>query len=237
MSHPKIVTSPHYHLWTDALHARALAREAKNKWDRGTYVRWAVTTLWTVLEIACQDALAEPSISYSFRKNLDASIEAQGLASLDWSSGLWQRVIKLQKMRKGYMHRFLFEADLFPSTTRADEAIDIVRNAVVAIYSHVGRPVPAWIQDVDDRGWDHGRGGGVTATLIHAGVSEEDPKAIKICFVHGGKEKLTEVLPAGTDFAPYVKDLIRRVRVPISAVRVYEGALLVHETETTMRGT
>jgi hypothetical protein len=236
MSHPKIVTSPHYHLWTDALHARALARGAHNKWDRGTYVRWTVTTSWTVLEIACQNALGESNISYSFRRNLDASIKVQGFASIDWSSGLWQRVTKLQERRKGYMHRFLSEADLFPSSTLADEAIDTVRTAVEAIYPHVGRPVPAWIQDDDDRGWDDGRRGGATATLIHAGASEKDPKAIKICFVHSGKEHLSEVLPAGTDYVPYVDDLIRRVRVPISAVRVYEGAVLVHETETTMRG-
>jgi hypothetical protein len=82
MSHPKIVTSPHYHLWTDALHGRALARDAHNKWDRGTYVQWTVTTSWTVLEIACQDALGEPNISYSFRRNLDASIKAQGIPAL-----------------------------------------------------------------------------------------------------------------------------------------------------------
>ena len=73
MSYPKVVENPHYHLWTDALHACALAHEAHNKWDRGTYVRWAVTTSWTVLEIACQDALEERNISYSFRRNLNAA--------------------------------------------------------------------------------------------------------------------------------------------------------------------
>jgi len=135
------------------------------------------------------------------------------------------------------MHRFLSEANLFPSPTLADEAIDTVRAAVEAIYRHVGRPAPAWIHDDDNRGWDDGRRHGATLTLIHAGASEENPKAIKIWFVRSDKEHLSEVLPAGTDYTPYVEDLIRRVRVPISAVRVYEGAALVHERETTMRGT
>ena len=32
------VDSSQCHLWTDALHIRQLAREAPDKWDRGTYV-------------------------------------------------------------------------------------------------------------------------------------------------------------------------------------------------------
>lgn len=73
----KVVESPHYHLWTDALHARSLARQAHNKWDRGTYVRWCVNTSWTALEVACQDSTEDPNISYSFRKNLDVNNRGQ----------------------------------------------------------------------------------------------------------------------------------------------------------------
>ena len=237
MSHQKIVENPHYHLWTDALHARSLARQAHNKWDRGTYVRWTVTTSWTVLEIACQDALNEPNISYSFRKNLDAAIEQQGFKKIDWGSGLWQRVGDLQETRKGYMHRFLSEDNLFPHAAFADKAIGTVRGAVNEIYQHVGRPAPTWIQDDEDRGWDHGGRGGANLTLIHAGASEDDPRVVKICYVHMDKEHTSEVLPSGTDFGPYVEDLMRKVQVPISAVRVYEGATLVHEREIKMRGT
>jgi len=236
MSPSKIVTSPHYHLWTDALHSRALARAAHNKWDKGTYVRWTVTISWTVLEIACQDALSEPDISRSFRRNLDASIEAQGFNRLNWSSGIWQQVRKLQETRKGYMHRFLSEINLFPSSVLADKAIQTVRAAVADIYAHVDRAVPVWIHDDEDRGWDNGKRMGVTVTLIHAGASEEDPKVIKIYLALSGEEKLTEVLPAGTDYSPYVDSLIRRVKVPISSVKVYEGLELVHETKTAMRG-
>src|SRR5438093_1319696 len=97
----KLVTDHHYHLWTDALHARALAHQARNKWDRGTYVRWATTTAWTVLEVACQNALNDPKISYRFRENLDAAIAGQKLGPLDWSSGTWKAVSELHATRKG----------------------------------------------------------------------------------------------------------------------------------------
>jgi hypothetical protein len=236
MSYPKIVENPHYHLWTDALHARSLAHQAHNQWDRGAYVRWAVTTSWTVLEIACQVALSEPNISYRFRENLDAAIAKQGFSKLDWGSGLWQQVIELQDKRKGYMHRFISESEFFLQATDSDHAIKIVRAAVEGIYQHVGSPSPPWIQDDEDRGWDNGRRSAANLTLIHAGASEDDPKVIRICFVQDGKEKLSEVLPGGTDYAPYVDDLIRRIRVPITAVRVYEGPTLIHERETRMRG-
>ena len=96
MKYQKIIDSPHYHIWTDALHARALAHQAKNKWDRGTYVRWVVTTAWTALEIACQDALNQPSISYSFKKNLDEAIAQQNFKKIVWGSGIWQRVTALR---------------------------------------------------------------------------------------------------------------------------------------------
>jgi hypothetical protein len=237
MSLSKIVESPHYHLWTDALHARSLARQVNNKWDRGTYVRWAVTTSWTVLEIACQDALNEPNISYSFRKNLDKAIQKKGLNRLEWGSGIWQRVSSIQNKRKGYVHRFISENDFFPEAGVADESIDTIRKAVVAIYQHVSRPIPTWVQDDNDRGWDSGKRGGATLTLIHSGANENDPKVIKLFFVHLGKEKLTDVLPSGTNYLPYVKDLIQKIRIPISAIKVYEGNSLVHERELNMRGT
>jgi len=234
--HPKIVETPHYHLWTDALHARALAHQARNKWDRGTYVRWAVTTAWTVLEIACQEALQEPRISYSFRRKLDAALRDRSLPPLDWGSGLWQKVTEIQEARKGYVHRFVQESDLFPFADVADKAIAAIRDAVVSIYQHVGRVPPRWIQDDEDRGWDKGRGWSACSTVIRAGASLDDPRVVKICFVCENEEHLHEVLPSGTDPGPYLDDLIEHVRVPISAVRAYEGDKLVVERVIPMRG-
>lgn len=70
----KIVENAHYHIWTDALHGRALARQAQNRWDKGTYVRWVIMTAWTAFEMACEDGLEKPGIGRSFRRNLDNAI-------------------------------------------------------------------------------------------------------------------------------------------------------------------
>ncbi|MCK5535870.1 MAG: hypothetical protein KAI79_03535 [Bacteroidales bacterium] len=237
MNHQKIVDSPHYHLWTDTLHARSLAQQANNKWDRGTYVRWTVTTAWTVLEIACQDALNEARISYSFREILDEAIEKKGFNSLNWSSGIWKDVADLQGRRKGYVHRFISQDNLFPDVSIADKSIDTIRRAVIAIYTHVNCPVPDWIQDDNDRGWDANKGGYCNVTVTHPGTNQNDPKVIKLCYVHLGKEKQSCLLPSGTDYLPYVGDLIQSIIVPISAIRVYEGNTLIHEKKLNMRGT
>lgn len=134
---PKLVNNHHYHLWTDALHIRALSHQAKNKWDRGTYVRLAIITAWTVLEIACQDALDDPSISYSFKRNVDDAVSKRSLPKLDWSQGVWQRVIKVQEARKSYIHRFISERDLFPEVSLADEAIETIRSAKECYSSYI----------------------------------------------------------------------------------------------------
>ena len=236
-SHPKIVESAHYHLWTDALHARELARQARNKWDRGSYVRWTVTTAWTVLEMACQHALQESSISYSFRKNLDAAIERNSLSPLDWGSGLWQKVTEVHETRKNYVHRFLKETDLFPAAEVADKAIVVIRKAVLSIYNHAKRVPPVWIQDDDDRGWDRGRGGGANVRVIRPGARLNEPKVIKICYIRNNQEYISEVLPPGTDPLPYLEDLIQHVTAPISCVKAYEGDKLVSERALPMRGT
>jgi hypothetical protein len=233
---PKIVENAHYHLWTDALHARSLARQARNKWDRGTYVRWTVTTAWTVLEVACQDALDDKSISYSFRKNIDSAIQRKSLAPLNWGSGLWQKVTEIQETRKNYVHRFVEESDLFPDADLADNAIAVIRNAVLSIYKHAGRVTPVWIHDNEDRGWDKGNSVGVNFRLIRAGASLNDPNAIRIYYIRENKEHLNEVLPPDVDPKPYLEDLIQHVTVPISGVRVYKGDEIIIEKTLPMRG-
>ena len=56
----------------------ALAHQARNRWDRGTYVRCVLTNTWTALEMACNDALDVTDIGYSFRKKLDSAVEQKG---------------------------------------------------------------------------------------------------------------------------------------------------------------
>jgi hypothetical protein len=236
MKYSKIVEIPHHHLWTDALHARVLAHKARNKWDRGSYVRWAVITAWTVLEIACQDALNEPNISYSFKKKLDVALVQKSLPPLNWGSGLWQQVSKIQQKRNNYMHRFVSETDLFPEAAVSDNAIDVVRKAVMEIYRHAKRTPPLWVQDDYDRGWDAKSGLLANATVIRAGAKEDDPKVVKIAYVIGEREHVSEVLPPGTDPEPYVEDLLTNIQGPINAIKVYEGNTLCMEKVITMRG-
>lgn len=235
--HAKIVESPHHHLWTDALHARTLSHQAKNKWDKGTYVRWAVTTSWTVLVIACQDALNDKDIFYRFRVNVDGAILMGAFPPLDWGSGVWQRVRKLQKQRRSYIHRFLAQNDLFQEAIIADDAIAVVREAVVAIYQHVKRPAPTWIHDDDDRGWDTGKQGGTAQTETHERADREEPGSIHIRFCHGEEESTAHVLPGGVDYMPYVEDLLKRASVQISKIEVYQADELIYEQDVGHQGT
>jgi hypothetical protein len=186
--------------------------------------------------VACQDALEDRSISYSFRKNLDEAIASKSLPPLDWGQGLWQEVQTIQECRKGYVHRFLTEPNLFPDTEVADNAIRVVREAIVTIYRHACRIPPAWVRDDEDRGWDAGPGSYACATIIHKGASSDDPKAIKVCYIWNGQEHIHDVLPLGVDPQPYCEDLRAHLRVPASAIRVYDGDRLVTETRLSMRG-
>jgi hypothetical protein len=234
---PKLVDSNHYHLWTDALHARQLSHQTKNKWDRGSYVRWTIITAWIVLEMSCQDALEEPNISYSFRQNLDDAVANKGFHALDWSKGIWQSVTQLLALRKNCVHRFIYEINVFPETQIADGCIHTVREAIKDIYDHVNKKYPVWIDDDEDRGWDRlGLSDTANLTLIKAGVNKDDLRAIKIALVMQGKEHISDIYPPGTNPAPIVEDIIGNLSVPINAIRVYEGDTLILERELRMRG-
>lgn len=236
MPYPKVVRDRHYHVWTDALHARALAQQANNKWDRGTYVRWCVSTSWTALEIACQDATSEQDISYSFKRNLDEAINRLKLPRIDWSTGIWQRVAALQKVRKGFVHRFVSDAELFPEVDVANNAIATTREAIITIYSHVNKPVPPWSADDQDRGWDSGRKATANLTAVHSGADQSDAETIHIRFVLNGQEHTSDILPPGTEWLAYCQDLLSRAKVPIERIRVYRGVDLVYDEVTNLRG-
>jgi len=234
---PKFVDSAHYHLWTDALHGRALTRQAKNKWDRGTYVRWTVITAWTVFEIACEDALGVHGLGYQFRNNLDKAIINQGLPPLDWSRGTWQKVSEVHRNRKDYVHISIAQEDLFAEVDSAERAVQVLREAMRAIYIHARKDPPIWIDDDDDRGWERGETSRVICGYISdAGVDENTPDVIKINYVRKGKECPHRLCRPGTDPQPVVDELIRRIRVPITAVRAYKGRELIIEKTVRMRG-
>lgn len=197
---PVVVSSSQCHLWTDALHSRQLSREARNKWDRGTYVRACVSTAWIALETSCQDALLTDDIGYRFKENLESALSAKNLPAIDWSAGLWQKVRLLQERRKSYVHRFLALNDMFPDAGVANEAISTVRAAIVDIYNRTGQAEPGWVHIDQSRGWD------TTPTIstptisqAHFGSSFNDPNTTRVYIVIDGEEKLTSVFPRGHD--------------------------------------
>lgn len=238
----KLVENNHYHIWTDALHARALSHQANNRWDRGTYIRWTLMTAWIALEIACQDALKEPKISYRFKEHLNKALEEKSLSKLDWSQGVWQQVIALQELRKNCVHRFSLESDLFPDVSVADKAILMVRQAITAIYNHVGENAPSWINDDMDQGWANKGGFSFFGNIYTTppGVDENAPDTIKVTYIYKDKECIRDVLPAETDPSPHVVRLIETIGLPISGIKVYRGQEVFQEIQFPMdkiRGT
>jgi len=232
----KLIEDNHYHIWTDALHARALAHETSNRWDRGTYVRWTIITAWISLEIACQDALKESNISYSFKDNLNSAIASRSFPGLDWGQGVWQRVLELQALRKNCVHRFFTESDLFPEASVADFAIDVTRQAITEIYRHVGEAAPLWVNDNFDRGWASKGGFQLFGNIYSTppGVDENAPDTIKIIYVYKDMECIREVLAAGTDPASHVDRLIETIGLPISGIKVYRGETVIQEMQFPM---
>jgi hypothetical protein len=237
----KLVNTFHYHLWTDALHLRAIAREAGNRWNRGTYVRCTLTNAWTVLETACNDALDVTDIGYSFRKNLDRAVEQKKLPSLDWSQGIWKDVTNLQQLRKEFVHQGISDRNRFAEASQADMAIDVCRRAIKAIYAHTGKPAAAvWVDDDFDPGFDIDKGLSISISgdcmLIEAGADPNHRDTIRAAYVYKDKEHISGCYPVGTDHKPLIDDLVRSIRVPISAVRAYRGNELLEERKLLMRG-
>ena len=234
---PVVVDSTQCHLWTDALHSRQLAREARNKWDRGTYVRSCVSMTWTALETSCQDALTSSDIGYRFKENLDQALGARSFALIDWSSGLWQQVRLLQETRKSYVHRFLALNDMFPTAATADDAIVVVRRAIADIYTRAGKSPPDWIHIDSSRGWDLEPTTGMpTLSQAHLGSSFDDPNTTRVYLVINGEEKLTSVFPPGHDASETVAALLKSVKVPIQGIRVYDCGKQVEDFVVAMRG-
>ena len=238
---PRSVDTPHYHLWTDALHARQLARETQNEWDRGSYVRWTIQAAWTAFESTCEAVLGSPGLGMRFRERFDEALATYRTdLAVDWGQGTWQRVLEIYQLRKDYTHPLVPQRRLFATLTEADKAIATVRDAVKELHSILQLPHPHWVDDDSDRGWQGPRGGGVggiNLTVIRAGASDDDPDRIRVVYVYKGEEKETEVLPPNTDPMPIMEDLITRVIVPISEVRAYRGDdELIASIPVQMRG-
>jgi hypothetical protein len=234
---PILVDSTQCHLWTDALHLRQLAREARNKWDRGTYVRMAVTTVWTALEVAAQDALGVPGIGYRFKEDLDRAINDAGHPQLDWSQGLWQQVKSLQELRKSFVHRYLAVQDLFPDSIISDNAISVARDAINDLYTKCGMQPPSWTGLSESPGWSVASNFGMAAVCVARGGAQlDDPNTTRISVIVDGHEHETTVMPLDQDPAEQIAHILGSVKIPISAIRVHRAGVLVHHYVVNMRG-
>lgn len=236
MKFPKIVESSHYHIWTDALHARELARQAKNRWDMGTYVRWAITTGWTAFEMACEHALETEGIGRRFKENLNNAIQIKSLTPINWGSGVWQQVLNVHSQRKEFVHINFDQEKLFLEVVEAERSIQILREAIKSIYFIARKEPPNWVVDDQDKGWDNAHKSFANAYSTRAGANEDDPSCYKVVFVHKDKEYLNEILPPNFDFMVSVDHLLKNVIIPITAIKVYQGNAVVFERQFKMRG-
>jgi hypothetical protein len=236
----KVIDSIQYHVWSDALHARELARQTGSEWDRGAYVRWAIQTAWSAFENVCADALGAGGLGMRFREKFDEAVAAKGLPAVDWGQGIWQGALQVYGVRKDFVHVVpgVSQAKLMAPLSEAEKAIAVLRDAIKAVSDLVGIPHPMWANDDSDRGWGgprRGFGETIDAYVIRAGIDENDPDNVRITYVLRGQEHLTEIAPPGTPHVPLLDRLIGSLNIPVEAVRAYRGSYLLEERKTKMR--
>lgn len=235
----KLIDSTQYHLWTDALHARVLARQTQNDWDRGAYVRWAILSAWTAFETVCGDVLDADGLGNRFKERFNEAVLKKGLPPLDWGKGIWQRALAVYSTRKDFTHIApeIPQARLLATVDQADQAISVLRDAIKEVCRVAGLPSPPWADDDQDRGWDSAGVKSVAhATVVKAGVDPDDPETIRTTYVIQGEEYQDLCLPPGTPPSEAIDSLVSRLNVPVSAVRVYRGRDLIDERKLNARG-
>ena len=182
----KVIDSIKYHVWSDALHARQLARDTKSPWDRGAYVRWSIQTAWSAFENVCSDALETSGLGMRFRERFDEAVAEKKLSPVDWGKGIWQQVMQVYSSRKTFTHVIpgISYSQLLTPLEDAETAIIVLREGIKAVSSLVGLPYPIWVADDSDRGWQGSRTDVCAeAYMVHGGTTENDPEAIRITYV------------------------------------------------------
>lgn len=239
----KLIDSVHFLLWTDAPHARQLARTTMDEWDRGFYVRSAVNTAWTVFENYAEEALGEAKLGHRFPERFNEALVRKGLQPAECGKGIWQRVGEVYRERIRFTHVKAVTpvADLRPSTSLADTAIATLREAIRGLAALTGATCPAWVED-DSAGSFTARPGShtvvhdyATATLTRAGADPNDPQTTRITFVWNGKEEVDEYDPPGTPWEPLLDSLEQRLNVPASVIRAYRGPEVLCERQLRAR--
>lgn len=236
----KVIDSIQYHVWSDALHARQLARQTASPWDRGAYARWTIQTAWTAFENVCADALEATGLGMRFRDRFDEAVAAKGLPAVDWGRGIWQQVLQVYGVRKEFVHVVpsIVQGRLLTPLQEAEQTISVLRDGIKAVSDLVGAPHPPWANDDVDQGWQgpqSGFGFSVEAYSVHANVREDDPEAVRITYLLHGKEHISEIAPPGTPHGPLLDRLVSSLNIPVETVRAYRGNDLLEERKTNMR--
>lgn len=236
MNSVRLIDNVAYHVWTDALHARELARKAKDPWNRGTYVRWAVASAWLAFEAACEDALSTSGLGTRFKERVNEAVTLLKLPALDWSQGLWSNVLKMFGWRKDYVHPRIPRNRLWALVAEAEEAIQVLRAATKAIYLHAGKAEPKWVEVDED--WGDPRGGVPDVLHLDPGVEDSTPGALIITFVFRGEERPVRIMRPGSGWESEVKKMIANPGVPIKRIAVYRvpQAEPIFSQDLLMRG-
>jgi len=233
----KLINSTQYHLWSDALHARQLARATHDEWDRGAYVRWAVNTAWTAFENYASDVLDAQGLGMRFKERFDAALAAKSLPPVSWGAGTWQRVLGVYESRKSFTH-VAAETDsavLRPPTSDAEAAVSTMREAVRALAAHAGIEAPHWVEDDTAASFGARAKNVAFGFVTMAGADPNDPEHIRITLVWEGKEHDHLYAPPGTAWEPLLDRLEKQLNVPATAIRAYRGPTLIAERQLKSR--
>lgn len=206
-------------------------------------VRNAVIAACTTLEMACCDSLGLLELpDRVFKEGLKKALNDAGKTPIDFGSGLWQDVLNIQKFRNNYIHIGGKLMDLYPLPSAAEDAIKIIREAIHDIYRRMGKSSPKWVALDESGGWPQPGGFRMTGhlTVSRVGADPNAPDTYSIVLVtETGEEKPTIYLAGTTpeeDVFEEVEDLLGRLNVPFSAVRVYRGPDLIYEDNFDMGG-
>lgn len=159
-------------------------------------------------------------------RSLTRALRDKGFSPPDWGSGLWQDVLHIYRLRKEYVHPNIAQERLFAPVEEAEKVIATLRLAIKDMYSRTGTPQEAWPDD-DQNPIDPRRGfvAHLTVvghgTVVEGGARRED--SLRICYVMNGQEYEDRLMQPDKDYRAHVDELLRKIPVPISAVRVYRA--------------
>ncbi len=197
-------------------------------------MRWAIQTAWSAFENFCSDALAADGLGTRFKDRFNAAVAAKHVQAVDWGQGIWQQVLRVYELRKGFIHVVpsISHEKLKTPLEDAENAIVVLRDGIKAAAALVGLPTPLWVDDDEDRGWQ-GTHNGFSSTadgyVVRAGVDENDSANVLIVYVLRDEEHMVEIALPGTPHGPLLERLLGSLNVPVEAVRAYRGPTLIEE--------